>query len=161
MGLLVPFAESTPGPGTAWPPAWWPEDEWSALLVWWLAATATMAAFAEFVRLLGRVLPAEYRPRADTYKGKTRMVAVFNGAIERILLTFAAIPFLRPSGDGLPDPTAASVLLVAATLYVNMRVMSRDFKKPGLSIYSLWNLSLSVALGVLGGWVYWLVRIAA
>ena len=93
------------------------------------------------------------------------MVAMFHGVIEKIVLTLVAIPFLNPGlnphQDDWPEPVAISGLLVAAALYVNMRTGSQDFAKPtgpGLSIFSLWGLVVSVGLGIFGGWVFWVVR---
>ena len=132
-------------------------------LAWWhIAAVGLSLVWVEGIRVLGRILPKHYRPRPETGSGKTRMVAVFHGLVERIVLSLVAIPFFNPAlgkpGEHWPNAIVMSGLLVAATLYVTTRVLSRDFTRPtgpGLSFFSLWNLMVSVGLGFFGGWVYW------
>ena len=137
--------------------------EWWAAFGWWaMTAEGLMAVWVCGIRVVGDVLifPPDHRPRADRTGYKPWWVAPFHGFVERPLFTLIAIPFLRPvAGTDWPNPVAGSILLAAVALYLNMRAVSKDFRRTpgGLSIYSLWNLAMSVALGIFGGWVFWMV----
>jgi hypothetical protein len=58
----------------------------------------------------------------------------------------------------LPDATGAGLLVAAATIYLTLRQRNPDVEQPGLSIYSLWGMAVSLGLGILGGWVFWAVQ---
>jgi hypothetical protein len=143
-----------------WPVVPGPDNPFFAAFIWWgIVSFGLISIWVEGIRALGIFLPAprEHRPLANRMRGKNHSVNIFHGLIERALITAVAIPFMRhPPGIVLPDTTAMSGLLIGATLYMNMRWASRDFKE-GQSIYALWNLGASVCLGIVGAWIWWTI----
>lgn len=132
--------------------------DYFALLLWQIVGFGGSAVFVWGIRLLGELFKftEDHMPRPSDPSSARIREAIFRGVVERGMFTVFAIPFLRPISvdDPYPNPTSGSGFLIAVTLYLTLREKNKDISNEA-DIYSTWNLIVSVALGVMGGWVFW------